>query len=121
MLAIAAFLHDRKAESLVALDISKIFLVDYFLLATCQSRRQLSALATDLCEWQSSPNTPPPRPEGGGESGWVLADLGDIVVHLFLPETRALYDLELLWGDAPRLDREGLGLMENVQAAKPLA
>ncbi|MBI4231546.1 MAG: ribosome silencing factor, partial [Planctomycetes bacterium] len=106
---------------LLALDISRMFIVDYFLLATCQSRRHLLSLARDLCEWQSAPGFPSSRPEGGGESGWVLADLGDVIVHLFLPETRALYDLELLWGDAPRLDAKCLGLLEVTEAAKPLA
>ncbi|MBI4229656.1 MAG: RsfS/YbeB/iojap family protein, partial [Planctomycetes bacterium] len=52
---IASFLADRKAESLLALDISRMFIVDYFLLATCQSRRHLLSLARDLCEWQSAP------------------------------------------------------------------
>jgi ribosome-associated protein len=42
--------------------------------------------------------------EGLADASWVLLDYGDIVVHVFLDETRAYYDLDRLWGDVPRLE-----------------
>ena len=50
----------------------------------------------------------PLRVEGLDDATWVLLDYGDIVVHVFLEETRTFYDLERLWGDVPRLDWESL-------------
>ena len=44
--------------------------------------------------------------EGVAQSGWVLLDYGDVVVHVFLPETRTFYALDRLWGDAPELPIE---------------
>lgn len=107
---LARLIHERKGEALVALDVSRLFLVDFFLIASCQSGRQLLSLAEEICAWQKKEGGPPARPEGTGESGWVVADLGEIVVHLFLPATRKFYDLELLWGDAPRLEGADLRL-----------
>ncbi len=46
----------------------------------------------------------PLRREGIEESQWVLLDYGDVIVHVFDAQTRAYYELERLWGDAPRLD-----------------
>jgi ribosome-associated protein len=49
----------------------------------------------------------PRHSEGSAESGWLLLDYGDIVVHVFLEATRAFYALDRLWGDAPLLTVEG--------------
>ena len=50
----------------------------------------------------------PRAEEGRAEGSWVLLDYGDIVVHVFLDETRAYYELERLWADAPGIDWEQL-------------
>jgi ribosome-associated protein len=49
----------------------------------------------------------PRHSEGSAESGWLLLDYGDVVVHVFLEATRGFYALERLWGDAPLLSVEG--------------
>ena len=51
----------------------------------------------------------PRHNEGSAESGWLLLDYGDVVVHVFLEETRGFYSLERLWGDAPLVSVEGAG------------
>jgi len=51
-----------------------------------------------------------------GDSEWFLIDFVDVVVHVFEPDTRIYYDLEMLWGDAPRLDWNGAGGAERNRA-----
>ncbi len=89
-------------SDILLLDLSDISLIaDYFIIATAESDRQLGAISEDLRErlkkeWQ----VPILSIEGVPSSGWVLVDLGNIVVHLFAPSMRARYQLENLWSDA---------------------
>jgi ribosome-associated protein len=77
---------------------------DYFVIATAANRRQLRAVQRRISgEFDRSP-VGPVRVEGDADSPWILLDLDDVVVHLFDPDGREFYDLELLWGDAPRVD-----------------
>ncbi|MFO7958405.1 MAG: ribosome silencing factor [Candidatus Brocadiia bacterium] len=103
---------ERKAEAIVVLNVGKTaFFTDYFVIATGRNERQIKAIAEQVRLRVKRMDHPLIGTEGSAESGWVLIDLGDVIVHLFNPETRELYDLELLWGEAPRLpwqDREPL-------------
>ena len=74
------------------------------LMATGASRRHVKALAEDVEEVLKEADRRPIRREGLADGTWVLLDYGDIVVHVFDEEKRSFYDLERLWGDAPRLD-----------------
>lgn len=104
---------ERKAEDIVALRVAEMTIVtDYLVIASGRNTRQLRALTEEVLKRAAELSVPILGKEGESESGWMLIDLGDVVVHFFLPETRALYDLELLWGDAPALDW---------QAATPLS
>jgi ribosome-associated protein len=51
----------------------------------------------------------PSHIEGSDKSGWILLDYFDFVVHIFAPDTRTFYDLERLWGDAERIERQAPG------------
>jgi ribosome-associated protein len=98
--AIIDLLSDRQASEIVLLEITQISsLADYFVIASATSNRQLNslvqALDEDLNIDHSRPR--PRRIEGTADSGWVLIDYGDVVVHLFGEEERAFYDLEGLW------------------------
>lgn len=100
-LAIEA-LEELKARDITQLDVSKLTEVtDLMLIASGTSTRHVAALAQNLVEKAKAAGLHPRGVEGGENADWVLVDLGDIVVHVMLPEARALYDLERLWADLP--------------------
>ncbi len=93
---------DRKGEDVLLLDIREIsILADYFLIGSAVSKRQTKAIVNGIIDaTRDSFDVKPLRVEGEPESGWVLMDYGDVVVHLFAPEARSYYDLEGFWEDA---------------------
>lgn len=102
--AVAAAADDKKAADLLLLEVADVLaLVDVFLLATASSDRQLKAIADAVEERGRSLGRKPQQREGRAESGWLLLDFGDVVVHLFSEEQREFYSLERLWGDVPRI------------------
>jgi len=95
---------DKKGRDLALLDVSELIVVtDLFLLATGTSTRHVKTLVDAVEERMRAEGRKPIRREGVEYGRWVLLDYGDFVVHLFDEETRDYYDLERLWGDAPRL------------------
>jgi len=103
----ACALDDKKAENIVVLDLRKLSQVaDYFVIANGSNPRQLQAMGRAVQDTMKGVGARPIGVEGAHQDRWVLLDYGDVVVHLFDPEWRLLYDLELLWGDAPRLKWE---------------
>ena len=96
---ITASLEDDKAEAVVVLDLAgRAAFADRMVVATGLADRQISAMATHLEEKLKEVGIRRVQIEGAGGSDWVLIDAGDIVVHLFKPEARALYALEKMWG-----------------------
>lgn len=92
-------LEADKAEEVVLLDLAgRAAFTDRMVIATGLADRQISAMATHLEEKLSEAGIKRVQIEGAGGSDWVLIDAGDIVVHLFKPEARALYALERMWG-----------------------
>jgi ribosome-associated protein len=81
-------------------------ITDCFLLATGLNRRHLKAAGEHLTKELREQGVARRGREGAPESGWVLVDLNDVVIHLFLEENRRFYDLELLWGDCPSVEWE---------------
>jgi len=96
---IVDLIADRKGENIVLLDLRKVSIItDFFVIASANSDRQLNAIAEHVRdELKHNQQTAPLRVEGRGESGWILMDYGDVIVHLFSPSARAYYDLEGLW------------------------
>ncbi len=79
------------------MDISKVSsFTDYFVIATANNPRQMNALIDSL-DRDLRPETRPLRTEGTPDSGWVLIDFGDAIVHLFAREEREYYRIEDLW------------------------
>jgi len=98
---IVDLLSERQAEDIVLLDVSQIAsFADYFVIATAQNARHAGALIDLFDKELPNQGVKPLRKEGTPDSGWVLVDLGAVIVHIFLPEERALYNLEGLWGRA---------------------
>ena len=108
LLAIEAA-SDKKAEDIVALDVSQLLVVtEYFVIATGRTNIQVRAIADWVEEvLRDKGGEKPIGREGTGENKWVLLDYGDVVVHVFQPAERDFYRLEKLWSDAPRLEASG--------------
>lgn len=99
---------EKKAVDLVVLDVQGLSSVaDYFLVCSGRSVPHLRTIADAILQGLKGAGTRPTHGEGAAESGWILLDYGDVLVHVFLVETRAYYALERLWGDAPLLSVEG--------------
>jgi ribosome-associated protein len=95
---IADLLSDRQAGDIVLMDIGKVStFTDYFVVATANNPRQMNALIDSLDRDLREEGIKPRRVEGAPDSGWVLVDFSDAIVHLFSPEQRAYYNLEGLW------------------------
>ncbi|MDT8896254.1 ribosome silencing factor [Halomonas sp. I1] len=95
-------LEELKARDIVQLDVSRLTSVtELMVVASGTSNRHLAALAENLIQAAKDSGMPPLGVEGESGAEWVLVDLGDVVVHLMMPETRELYDLERLWADLP--------------------
>ena len=76
-------------------------LADYYILCDGTSDRQINAISDELLKTLKKAGSKRATVEGEPESGWVLVDLGDVIVHIFSPEQRDYYKLEELWAKAP--------------------
>jgi ribosome-associated protein len=99
---IVDLVSDKLASDIVLLDIRGVSLIaDYFVICTAGSERQTSAILKDLSEkLLEELRRKPLHTEGKGDSGWVLLDYGDVIVHIFSPAQRSFYNLEQLWAAA---------------------
>jgi len=97
--------EDNRGRDIVILDLGELTsLFDYFVLATGTSRRQLHAMSEEIDRaLQDGLGDRRLGIEGYQESRWILLDYGDVVIHLFDPETRDYYRLEDLWAEAKRV------------------
>jgi len=104
-IAAARVADELRCEDVVILDLRGLSPVtDFFLIATGTSDRQLRAIADAVDEQAATMGHKQYGRSGYEHAAWVLIDYVDVVVHLFDQPSRAYYDLELLWGDAPRVE-----------------
>ncbi|MFQ5414304.1 MAG: ribosome silencing factor [Phycisphaerae bacterium] len=102
---LARITHDHKCEEVTAMDLRGMSPVtDFTVIATGTSDRQMRALTDRLTEYAKKVGEKPFGISGYHAGTWILIDFVDVVVHIFARPYRAYYDLELLWGDAPRLE-----------------
>ena len=100
VLQLAALLYDRKAQEIVALDVSHLtVLCDHMLIASGRNANQVASLADAVEEWSAQNGITLRRSEGRREGRWVVLDYGHLIVHLFHRDERAFYGLDRLWND----------------------
>lgn len=93
---------DKKAEDILVLNISEVSTIaDLFVICSARGERQAQAITDGIVEKAKAAGQQPFGVEGYSSGRWILIDLSDVVVHVFVPEERELYRLERLWGDAP--------------------
>jgi len=100
---IVEYAADRKAIDIVQLDLREMIgYTDYFVICSGRTERQTKAIHDAIHEGlKSAHRRLPRRVEGLPGSRWILMDYLDVVVHVFVPDTREYYRLEQLWGEAP--------------------
>lgn len=97
--------EDKKALDIVVLNMAGVsVMADQFIICHANSERQVQAIARAVLDEALEEGFPVRRVEGFDSGRWILADLGDVVVHVFHKDERGHYNLEKLWGDAPELD-----------------
>jgi len=102
---VARIVQDHKGNDVVALDLRGISqLTDFVVISTGTSARQMAAIADQVTLYGRKVNEKPFGVHGYGTDTWVILDFVDVVLHLFTKKYREYYDIELLWGDAPRLE-----------------
>ncbi|OHB71997.1 MAG: ribosome silencing factor [Planctomycetes bacterium RBG_16_41_13] len=100
----ARIADDKKAEEIVILEVKDVtFIADFFVICSGMNSRQLQGIADEVELKMKEYGIYRSGIEGYVEAKWVLIDYGDVVLHLFCQEMRHFYDLELLWGDAPKI------------------
>lgn len=95
-------LEALKAINIVAIDVhDRASFTDSMVIASGTSRRHVNSIAESVIEAASKSGNPPLGVEGEDVGEWVLVDLGDVIVHVMLPDVRLFYELEKLWSEGP--------------------
>ena len=98
----------KGGEDTVIIEVGLVLAItDAFVITSGRNTRQVKTIADEVeARLKVEGGIKPLRVEGLGDGQWVLIDYGDLVIHVFLDETRAFYDLERLWSDGPRVTWE---------------
>jgi len=96
----------KKGTDVVVLEVGEILgIVELFVLVSASNVRQVRTIVEEVeARVHECDGGKPRSVEGLGDASWVLLDYGDVIVHVFLDETRAYYDLDRLWSDVPRVE-----------------
>lgn len=115
--AVIDALEDIKGFDITVLDVQKLTsMTTYMIVASANSSRQAKSLADNVREKLKELGAEVRGVEGEKEGEWVLVDLGDIIVHIMLPATRAYYNLEQLWGAVEQQRKGKSGPASSSQA-----
>lgn len=101
---IIEIIEDKKGENISLIDLRKIdgTICNYFIVCEAQSTTQVDAISNEIEDKMVEKHHEKALRIQGRENGlWVIMDYGDVFVHIFEKETRAFYDLDALWSDAP--------------------
>ena len=96
---------DRKASDVVVLDVGAVLTITgFFVIGSASNTRLVASVAEEIEQVvKDELGRSPVRTEGLREKQWALIDYGDVVVHVFLQETRDFYEIERLYGDVPKI------------------
>lgn len=121
-IAIDAML-EKKGREVIVMDMREVSgVADYFVICTGDSDRQINAIAEEIGERiKGECGERPWHTEGTNHLKWVLLDYVDVVVHIFDTERRSFYDLERLWGDAPKEEVQDEGSSKDVELLRKAA
>jgi ribosome-associated protein len=104
-IAAARAADSKGARDVVILEVGDVLVVaDEFVVASAPNDRLVKAIVDEVERLVAETGHKPLRTEGLDDRHWVLMDYGDVVVHVFLDETRDYYELERLWSDVPRVE-----------------
>lgn len=104
----------KQAEHITILDVHGLIVItDYFVICSGATERQVRTIVEEIEKALRDLGRKPVRREGESERRWVLLDYVDLVVHVFTEQEREYYDLERLWGDAPRSAWEDEGIASS--------
>lgn len=105
---------EKKATDIMVQEVRDLIgVTDYFVIATAANNRQVEAIVDEIEDAErEQAHVKPLHREGTQDGTWSLLDYGDIVVHVFQPETREYYRLEALWNDAPIIDLTAEGITD---------
>lgn len=99
--------EEKKAKSVVVLDVSKVtLLADYFVIAGAESAAQVRAIVDNVDDKLRALGSKPKSIEGKGEGRWVLLDFGHVIVHVLQEKERSFYKIEQFWNHALIVDRQ---------------
>jgi ribosome-associated protein len=105
--SVVSLMNDKKASDVTVLDLRETSdSIDYFILATGTGAPHLKALQNGLERFCKTEGYRPFRKAGSADSGWVVVDFNNVMVHVFTQEMREHYDLETLWKDAAKIEWE---------------
>jgi ribosome-associated protein len=96
---------DGKCTDVTLIDVRGLSpLTHYIVIGTGTSERQITSVGRDLRTYAKHNGQTPFGSDADAAATWLVLDLVDVMIHLFEPATRGVYDLESMWGDAPRID-----------------
>ena len=97
---LAELLNNKKAEDIVVIDIAeKSSFADFLVVASGTSDRHIESLIDDVEDLAAQDGVPTKGIEGKNGTGWILLDLGDVIVNIFSREMRSKYNIEKVWAD----------------------
>ena len=104
-----AAMEEKKAEDIRIIDIEEVSsIADFFIIANGNNPSQVHAIADFVEEKLGRAGVSPKQVEGYRNANWVLMDYGDVIIHIFDRENRLFYDLERIWKDGKRIEKEAL-------------